>query len=491
MEAKKNAIHQQLDSLYDIRYNTITCKLEYKNKVDDGEYNEVTRKILKGFVSELKEGGLYVKEGDILKAYNATFNLESDPKFKKMMDDIELYISTSYELRYNTLRGRVEFYNNKRWEIVDKIFINNLLRELRTFNLITSKDRLWELLESNYTPMINPLRDYFENLEYNPNGDRIADLLATVKTTSSDWNLYFTRWLVATCANIFVEEKCTNHTMIILCGQQGAFKTTWIENLLPQAIKEFMFTGKVPMDKNDKDGLAVVAEYLIANMDDQIKLLSHKGGYESMKSIITLPRVVYRKPYERQITEAPHLASFIGSANGTDILADPTGDRRYLPFEVESIDIDAAKALDMANIWAEVYMLYKSGFRYYFTSEETKTIMQQNKEFAIQSPIEEALLLKFSPAEENAKYAKFMVTQQIAEELGTQRNDPQNRKLGEALTRNKFIKQRRRINGNANPMWGYWVRYNEAIERLKEYPELQENLTQKELRDLQIDLTPF
>ena len=40
-------------------------------------------------------------------------------------------------------------------------------------------------------------------------------------------------------------------------------------------------------------------------------------------------------------------------------------------------------------------------------------------------------------------------------------------------------------------MWGYWVRYNEAIERLKEYPELQENLTQKELRDLQIDLTPF
>ena len=34
MEAKKNAIHQQLDSLYDIRYNTITCKLEYKNKVD-------------------------------------------------------------------------------------------------------------------------------------------------------------------------------------------------------------------------------------------------------------------------------------------------------------------------------------------------------------------------------------------------------------------------------------------------------------------------
>lgn len=490
MEAKISAIKQQLSHLYDIRYNTITCKLEYKHK-DKEEYTEVSRTILKGFQRELKEAGLFVKEAEILKSYEAGFSPDADPKFKKLMEDTELYIDTAYEIRYNTLKSRVEYKEKDEWKIVDKIFVNNLVRELRTRNMQLSKDKLWDLLESNFSQMINPLQQYLSEIEFNPAGDRISDLLDTVKTNSENWNLYFTKWLVATCANAFTPEKNTNHTMVILCGQQGAFKTTWIENLLPKKIKSFMFSGKLPID-HEKDGLAVLAEYMVVNLDDQMKELQKRNGYERMKNIITIDRVEYRKPYDRQITVAPRLASFIGSVNGTDVLADPTGDRRYLPFEVESIDINTAKKLDMENIWAEVYMLYKSGFRYYFTPEEVSKIINENKEFTVQSPIEEELLLKFTPAQENTKYATFLLTSQIAEALGSNKIDPSNRKLGEALTRHHFTKQRRRINGNA-PMWGYWVMYNETLERLKEYPEIEEQLSpsQPQPQQLELELEPF
>lgn len=488
MSAKKNAIKEQLDKYYEIHYNTITCKLEYKIAGSEEDFKEVTRKILKGFVSELKECGMYVKEADVLKAYEASFTPEADPKFKKLMEDAELYISTAYELRYNTLKCRVEYLDNKEWKIVDKLFVNNLVRELRTYNLLISKEKLWDLLESNFSPMTNPLQDYFQNLEFNPTGSRISDLLDTVKTKSENWNLYFTKWLVATCANAFTDKKNTNHTMVILCGQQGAFKTTWIENLLPDKIKNFMFSGKIPVD-NEKDGLAVLAEYIIVNLDDQMKDLAKRNQYERMKNIITADRVEYRKPYDRQITVAPRLASFIGSVNGTDILADPTGDRRYLPFEVEFIDINKAKKLDMENIWAEVYMLYKSGYRYYFNSEEVSKIINDNKEFTIQSPIEEALLLTFTPAAENAKWSTFLLTSQIAEAIGSNKIDPSNRKLGEALTRHKFIKQRRRVNGNS-PMWGYWVIYNETLERVKENPDLPTKEIPQEI-ELELESVPF
>ena len=54
--------------------------------------------------------------------------------------------------------------------------------------------------------------------------------------------------------------------------------------------------------------------------------------------------VKYRMPYDKYVEEHPHLASFVASVNGNDFLTDPTGSRRFLPFEVLSIDIERAKA---------------------------------------------------------------------------------------------------------------------------------------------------
>ena len=62
----------------------------------------------------------------------------------------------------------------------------------------------------------------------------------------------------------------------------------------------------------------------------------------------------------------------MASVNGNDFLTDPTGSRRFLPFEVLNIDLEAAKRVDMDKVYAEAVWHWKSGFQYWF--DESKLL---------------------------------------------------------------------------------------------------------------------
>ena len=64
----------------------------------------------------------------------------------------------------------------------------------------------------------------------------------------------------------------------------------------------------------------------------------------------------------------------MASVNGNDFLTDPTGSRRFLPFEVLSIDIDRAIWVNMDRVYAEARTLLSSGFRYWFDEAEIEEL---------------------------------------------------------------------------------------------------------------------
>ena len=64
----------------------------------------------------------------------------------------------------------------------------------------------------------------------------------------------------------------------------------------------------------------------------------------------------------------------MASVNGNDFLTDPTGSRRFLPFEVLSIDIDRAIWVDMDRVYAEARTLLNNGFRYWFDDTEIEEL---------------------------------------------------------------------------------------------------------------------
>ena len=395
--------------------------------------------------------------------------------------EIEAYLSTHYEFRYNTVLGRTEYrrMNSSDFTKVGRYEINTLRRELdNDVGIITSSDNLYSIIESSFSPRINPIQEYFNALpsvdianssngnSYDNNSNispfslislkSIPDLASCVVVRNSDkWLQYLTKWLVAVVANAMDDRECRNHTCLVLTGEQGRFKTTFLDLLCPSALHGYSYTGKIY--PQEKDTLTYIGQNLIVNIDDQLKALNKRDENE-LKNLITCPMVKYRMPYDKYVEEHPHLASFVASVNGNDFLTDPTGSRRFLPFEVLSINIERAKAISIDHVYAEAKALLNAGFRYWFDDDEIAELYRESEDFQVQTAEMELLLRCFEKPTDDNPHCSYMTTTEIITYLGYYTHHPLSLKhMGEALRRAGFEKVSRRRDGG-NPVYVYKVR---------------------------------
>ena len=171
--------------------------------------------------------------------------------------EIENYLSTHYEFRYNTVLGRTEYCSkgNNRFVKVGRYEINTLRRELDSDEgIVTSSENLYSIIESSFSPRINPVQEYLKGLPLIDIGDSsscddagcrdsnvssfspkaIPNLASCVVVRNSNkWLPYLTKWLVAVVANAMDDRECRNHTCLVLTGEQGKFKTTFLDLLCP------------------------------------------------------------------------------------------------------------------------------------------------------------------------------------------------------------------------------------------------------------------
>ena len=393
--------------------------------------------------------------------------------------EIETYLSTHYEFRYNTVLGRTEYRsrNSGIYTKVGRYEINTLRRELDCDEgIATSSDNLYSIIESSFSPRINPVQEYFKALPLIDISDSsscdgesfrdsnvlylspkaILDLASCVVVRNSNkWLPYLTKWLVAVVANAMNDRECRNHTCLVLTGEQGKFKTTFLDLLCPSKLHGYSYTGKIY--PQEKDTLTYIGQNLIVNIDDQLKALNKRDENE-LKNLITCPMVKYRMPYDKYVEEHPHLASFVASVNGNDFLTDPTGSRRFLPFEVLSIDIERAKAVSMDNVYAEAKALLSIGFRYWFDDEEITELYRESEDFQVQTAEMELLLRCFEKPTEDSPNCTYMTTTEIITYLGLYTHHPLSLKhMGEALKRAGFEKVSKRREGGS-PIYVYKVR---------------------------------
>ena len=399
------------------------------------------------------------------------YNTSRQRKTSSKNSEIEAYLSSRYEFRYNTVLGRTEYRskNDAHFSKVGRYEINTLRREIdNDIGIITSSDNLYSIIESSFSPRINPIQEYFKALplvdigcdEGNSNISSLSlkaipDLASCVMVCNREkWLPYLTKWLVAVVANAMDDRECRNHTCLVLTGEQGKFKTTFLDLLCPPALHGYSYTGKIY--PQEKDTLTYIGQNLIVNIDDQLKALNKRDENE-LKNLITCPMVKYRMPYDKYVEEYPHLASFVASVNGNDFLIDPTGSRRFLPFEVLSIDIEKAKRISMDNVYAEAKALLKSGFRYWFDDEEIVELYRESEDFQVQTAEMELLLRCFEKPTEDESYS-LMTTTEILTYLGIYTHQPLvAKRMGEALKKAGYIKVSKRRNGGS-PIYVYKIR---------------------------------
>lgn len=408
--------------------------------------------------------------------FDAPDTRPNDSAKRSKNQDIELWLETAYNFRYNVIKQKPEWkaHTDAHFVPIDKYKLLSIKREIDAVGYNTSKDNLMDILCSSFSPAVNPVKKYFNDLPPWDGNNYIMQLANTAECKNKDkWPQYLQKWLVGVVANVFIDERCANHVMLVLTGEQGKFKTTWLENLCPKTLKQYLFTGKLNLES--KDTLTLIAENLFVNIDDQLKQL-HKKDENELKNLITINFVKYRKPYDPIITEYPHLCSFMGSVNGNEFLNDPTGSRRFLPFEVLNLDINAAQKLNMDLVWSQAKHLFVNKERYWFDDKEIEQLNKENAEFSMISQ-EEELLNHYYRSTTKAGYlnnCKFLPPSLIISNLELKsRARLSLKKLGEALNKMGLKKERKMVNDKFT--WGYVI-YEKTDEEINQQILINEQI---------------
>ena len=151
--------------------------------------------------------------------------------------------------------------------------------------------------------------------------------------TSIAFRFSLKKWLVAMVA-AWISPDVVNNVILVLIGEQGAYKTTWFNYLLPPELKHYFYT-KTNANRMSKDDLLTLTQYALVCCEELDTM--RPAELNQLKATITMTSIDERAAYAYYHEHRKHIASFCGTGNNPQFLSDPTGNRRWLPFEVESI----------------------------------------------------------------------------------------------------------------------------------------------------------
>ena len=279
------------------------------------------------------------------------------------------------------------------------------------------------------------------------------------------WRQCFKKWFVAMVAS-WMKDEVVNHTVLVFVGRQGIFKTTWMDHLIPPALREY--SSKLPLSGQiSKDDRLRLCENAMLNIDELDAICGREMNI--VKSLLTSTDVNERAAYGRLKERRVRLASFCASTNNREFLTDVTGNRRWLPFEVESIQNPFHITLPYELIYAQAKALVESGrFIYWFDLEDIEQLEKHNEEFRAMENEEQLLPILFDvPAEGKGE---FMTTAEISDKLVTYggiKKPMSTRQLGMLLSKKGYIKKMMYISGTMVRGWMVYQRESDEIKLVK------------------------
>ena len=315
------------------------------------------------------------------------------------------------------------------WQPISDRIVNTLWSQMSSVMRVNIQD-IYRVIESDYVPAFNPFVEYLESLPEWHEGDHdyIADLAATVKikgeqehmeSPEADSSLFTLRsslkkWLVGMVAG-WISEDVVNNVILVFIGEQGAYKTTWFNYLLPPQLKQYFYT-KTNANRMTRDDLLTLAQYGLVCCEELDTM--RPAELNQLKAAVTMPSIDERAAYAHFHEHRKHIASFCGTGNNVSFLSDPTGNRRWLPFEVESIVSPREHPFCYEGIYSQALALYKSGFTFWFTKEEIQEQNRHNRKFETPRLEHELVDLYFRKPLEHEN-SMFMTSSRVLQIIGS------------------------------------------------------------------------
>ena len=352
------------------------------------------------------------------------------------VEDIKTFLSNHIYLRHNVITGRIECrvpakdlfepgidpFETKqvdKWQPISDRIVNSLWTAMSRDKPVRAQD-IFRVIESDFVPDYHPFRYYLEHL---PNWDGETDhilgmsLSVRVKGDVEEQMLfasYLKKWLVGMVA-AWIDPNVVNNVILVLIGEQGSYKTTWFNYLLPPELKDYFYT-KTNANRMGRDDLLTLAQYALVCCEELDTM--KPAELNQLKAAVTMPSIDERAAYAHFHEHRQHIASFCGTGNNVQFLSDETGNRRWLPFEIERITSPREMPFDYQGIYSQAYALYQEGFQYWFSREEIQQLSQHNATFETPRTAHE-LICRYLRKPKEGEPSEFLSATDILQLVGS------------------------------------------------------------------------
>jgi predicted P-loop ATPase len=219
----------------------------------------------------------------------------------------------------------------------------------------------------------------------------------------------------------WLDPEVVNHVVLVFIGEQGVYKSTWFNHLPPPALKRY-YTIKFDSTNLNKDDLLLLSENIMVCLEEIDTMSDRVANF--FKATITATSTNIRAAYGRYAEQRVHVASYCGTGNNPQFLNEAVS-RRWLPFVVKQIVSPLEQPFNHDGIFAQALALYRSGFRYWFNTEEIKVLNRHNRNFQAPCMEEELIPLYFrkpGPEECGQFFPTSLVLKYIGDSIGSKLN---------------------------------------------------------------------
>lgn len=315
------------------------------------------------------------------------------PAEKTELDEVIELIKIS-KIKFNEITRNFEIDGVN---MDDRMLANFYTKVWQKIDDSISKDKIWTLIMSREnTPSYNPIQDWFEankNVKYSNEFQKLIDCFKiNVQYAKDDGivvdmehylDVYLKKWLLG----IIGSAHGTYSLMIlVLIGEQGTNKTEFFRNLLPDELEKYYAESN--LDEGKDSEILMCKKLLI--IDDEFGGKSKKDATK-LKRLSSQQTFSIRAPYGRISEDLNRLAVLGGTSNDPEVINDPTGNRRIIPVNLVSFDIEKYKQIDKTKLFIELYHEWLADPKGWFLEKDEidwlNTLSVKNTEVCIEDEI--------------------------------------------------------------------------------------------------------
>ena len=262
------------------------------------------------------------------------------------------------------------------------------------WNKVSKSDVFDAMQQAAHERIVSPVRHYLEALP----SMAIEEALECLETALAThfglkvWGehpetliyskIVFRKWLISAVARA-LQPGCKADHVLILEGAQGAGKSTAIRKLCGD-----MYFGDTLPRLDTKDANDYVRGKWIIELAELSSV--SKTEVEHVKAFITRTEEKFRPAFGRAEITYQRRCVFIGTTNRSDYLRDETGNRRFWPIKLETVDV-AAIERERDLIWSAAKALFDAGEHWWLTDEEADLAYGQQQQRTVHDPLYEEI----------------------------------------------------------------------------------------------------